>query len=95
MATKTISIELDVYERLKNLKSTPSESFSQVLRRSLTGPTYWTAGDLVRAIERGEWKRIGLTDDEIRAIEEADHTDFPDIEDWDAVCRSSSLILAF
>ncbi len=34
MATKNITIEIDVYERLKALKET-SESFSQVLRRTL------------------------------------------------------------
>jgi predicted CopG family antitoxin len=35
MATKTISIELDVYDRLRALRESPSESFSQVLRREL------------------------------------------------------------
>ena len=34
MATKTISIELDVYERLKRAKRSPRESFSSVLRRA-------------------------------------------------------------
>jgi predicted CopG family antitoxin len=34
MATKTISIELDVYERLKWAKRTERESFSSVLRRA-------------------------------------------------------------
>lgn len=33
MATKTISVELDAYQLLKRAKQTPSESFSQVVRR--------------------------------------------------------------
>lgn len=34
MATKTISLELDAYEKLKRAKSTPRESVSMVIRRA-------------------------------------------------------------
>ena len=33
MATKTIPLEIDAYERLKRAKRTPRESFSEVVRR--------------------------------------------------------------
>lgn len=33
MAIKTISLELDAYEKLKRAKRTPRESFSSVVRR--------------------------------------------------------------
>ena len=35
MATKTISLELDAYERLRKARRTPSESFSSVVRRAV------------------------------------------------------------
>ncbi|MCB1102272.1 MAG: hypothetical protein KDL10_07910, partial [Kiritimatiellae bacterium] len=33
MPTKTITLELDAYERLKAAKRSPRESFSEVVRR--------------------------------------------------------------
>jgi hypothetical protein len=83
MSTKTISIELDVYERLKSLRSTPSESFSKVLRRALPGPDYWTAGDLLHAIESGEWDGLGLGEEGIRLVEEAGRSDAPPDDPWE------------
>ncbi len=35
MATKTISLELDAYEKLKRAKRSPRESFSMVVRRAV------------------------------------------------------------
>jgi predicted CopG family antitoxin len=77
MATKTISIELDVYERLRHLKSGPGESFSQVLRRELPEPQYWTAVDFLQAIESGAWKGLGLSEKGLQIVEEADRMDAP------------------
>jgi hypothetical protein len=72
MATKTISIEIDVYDRLKALKQTSSESFSQVLRRELSPPRGISAKDLLRLIEDGSYPQLGLTDDEVDSIENID-----------------------
>ena len=52
MATKTISIEVDVYDMLRDLKATPSESFSQVLRRELSRPKGMLASDLLHRANR-------------------------------------------
>lgn len=69
MATKTISIEIDVYERLRSLRKAPSESFSQVLRRELSRTGSITAGELLkRALSEEE---LRFTEDEIQAIEDA------------------------
>ena len=72
MATKTISIEIDVYDRLKALKQTSSESFSQVLRRELSPPRGIRAQHLLRMIEDGSYPQLGLTDAEADAITSID-----------------------
>ncbi len=56
MATKTISIMDDVYERLKALKS-PDESFSDTLRRITS-----SRADIMEFA--GAWKHISDTDAE-------------------------------
>lgn len=72
MATKTISIDIDVYERLKALRSTPSESFSKVLRRALPVRTGLTGAEILGMIESGAYPKVGWTDEEIDAIENVD-----------------------
>jgi hypothetical protein len=79
MATKTISIEIDVYERLRALKASPSESFSQVLRRQLATVGGLPAAELSRrAKQPGGF--LGLTEKELRRIEEsrAEHKEWSD-----------------
>jgi predicted CopG family antitoxin len=57
MAVKTITIELDAYERLKSFKAGPTESFSQVIRRLGPRESGATAGEILRRAE--ERARIG------------------------------------
>jgi predicted CopG family antitoxin len=58
MATKTISLELDAYERLRKARRTPSESFSSVVRRAVFPGTSCTAGEVLenarRRLEEGK-----------------------------------------
>ena len=70
MTTKTISIEIDVYEQLKALKATPSESFSQVLRRQLPVARGLPAYELLR---RSKQKKgfLGISEPDLRRIETA------------------------
>lgn len=51
MATKTISLELDAYEKLKRAKRGPRESFSSVVRRARWDDST-TAGELVDVLRK-------------------------------------------
>ncbi len=47
MATKTITLELDAYEKLKAAKLNAKESFSQVVRRTVFQKPVTTGRDLL------------------------------------------------
>ena len=51
MSTKTISIDLVAYERLKNARLGPKDSFSQVIRRAQWEQEAKTCGGLLAALE--------------------------------------------
>jgi len=48
MPTKTISLELDAYERLRAAKRTERESFSEVVRRAIWPEDGITGADLLK-----------------------------------------------
>lgn len=52
MATKTISLELDAYERLRKARRTPSESFSSVVRRAVFPGGPHTAAEVLDMVRR-------------------------------------------
>ena len=47
MATKTVSLELDAYERLRRFKHSPRESFSEVVRRAVWPDAPPSAADIL------------------------------------------------
>ena len=51
MATKTISLELDAYEKLKRAKRSPRESFSAVVRRGRWAHETTTGQEVLAALE--------------------------------------------
>ena len=51
MATKTISIDLHAYERLRNARRMPDESFSKVIKRAVWPPAPRTAAAMLAALE--------------------------------------------
>jgi len=50
MATKTISLELDAYEKLRRAKRRPSESFSAVVRRAVFPGQPYKAAELLEVL---------------------------------------------
>ena len=51
MVTKTISIDLEAYERLRNARRSPDDSFSKVIKRAVWPPAPRTAAALLAALE--------------------------------------------
>lgn len=70
MAVKTITIELDAYERLKSFKSAPTESFSQVIRRLGPRESGSTAGEILRRAEERSRTGRGPSLQELNRAEE-------------------------
>jgi predicted CopG family antitoxin len=70
MATKTLSVDLEAYERLRRARVHEKESFSRVIKRALWLPSEGTAAemlDLVRA--RGD-SAGALSKDELDRLDE-------------------------
>lgn len=51
MPTKTISLEIDAYEKLRRAKNSSRESFSEVVRRGRWSDEEGTAAGLLAALE--------------------------------------------
>lgn len=72
MATKTISVHLEAYERLARAKRSRSESFSDVIMRARWDTEPVTAGAYVRLVrERGPLFETAELDD-MEAVKTAD-----------------------
>ena len=76
MATKTISLELDAYERLKAAKS-PGESFSDVVRRASFGKNPLTAQHLLSQLAK---RGAMFSESDLRNLEKT-HDDLSGLPD--------------
>jgi hypothetical protein len=78
MATKTISLEIDAYERLKASKK-PGESFSEVVRRAQFPDAVPTGNDLLDWMRKGG---SGVSNSYLTEVEEAEKNDLPPDDPW-------------
>jgi len=77
MATKTISIDLGAYARLRNARLRPDESFSQVIKRA-HWESHSTGAALLEALEKAPRpaKRV------LERLEKAQKNDEPPSDPW-------------
>ncbi|MBI4500604.1 MAG: antitoxin VapB family protein [Gemmatimonadetes bacterium] len=79
MSTKTISVRLDAYERLKRAKRDRSESFSEVIMRAHWDAEPVTAAGYLRLVrERGPLYRT----DELDRVAQLKENDRPPRDKW-------------
>ncbi len=76
MATKTISLKIAAYEKLKRAKRSPDESFSQVVLRGMWPEEPKTAGEFLEACRRRE-SVLSLED-----IDRSKSQDAPPVDKW-------------
>jgi hypothetical protein len=79
MATKTISLKDEAYDRLRTAKRFPGESFSDVVLRATWPEDTISAGDLLVAYRTG---RPGLSDDELDRLEALKDVEAPPEDKW-------------
>lgn len=79
MATKTISLRIEAYEKLRAARRFPDESFSQVVLRAIWPQDTVTGRELLRQMdERGPL----LRGEELDRIEELKRSDPPPEDKW-------------
>lgn len=78
MATKTISIDLEAYERLRHARRTRTESFSSVIKRAHWPAPARSAAALLDALERTP----AMDDATLDRLERAQAEDHPPEDPW-------------
>ena len=83
MTTKTITLELDAYEKLRRAKRSPRKSFSSVVRRAVIPDEPNTAAELLEWM-RGRMKAGGMPLDEaaLERLDEAQEKPRVSQRDW-------------
>ncbi|MDP2954874.1 MAG: antitoxin VapB family protein [Longimicrobiales bacterium] len=80
MATKTISVDLEAYERLRRARRSPDESFSRVIKRATWESPPRTAAYFLEAL-----RATPLVDEEtLDRLDAAQGEDTPPEDPWHA-----------
>ena len=79
MATKTISVDLEAYERLRSARLQEQESFSKVIKRATWPKEKGTAGALAKWLRQNPAR---LSDQEIEYLDRAQLEDAPSPDKW-------------
>jgi hypothetical protein len=79
MASKTITLKLEAYNRLKAARRYPTESFSEVVLRASWPADTATGRDLVRLFRSG-WPQ--LAKGAIEQVAAAKAADTPPVDKW-------------
>lgn len=85
MASKTISIDVEAYERLRRARRARGESFSMVIKRAIWPTPQRTAGALLDAIQALPPVDEAVLD----RLEHAQRTDLPPEDPWPDASRST------
>jgi hypothetical protein len=78
MATKTISIDLEAYERLRRARLSPDESFSRVIKRARWRDESKTAAGLLSALHEAPPPDPAV----LERLDEAQRADAPPEDPW-------------
>jgi hypothetical protein len=79
MATKTISLKVEAWERLRRARRHPGESFSEVVLRARWDDAPLTAGALLAHVrERGPL----YTEEDLARLDEGQRADRPPADKW-------------
>lgn len=81
MGTKTISLKVEAYNRLRGARRYPDESFSEVVLRATWPEDTVTAGECLRLLRSGGTR---LSEDELGHVEDLERLDRPPEDKWAA-----------
>jgi predicted CopG family antitoxin len=79
MPTKTISLKIEAYQRLRSVRRYPDESFSDIVLRATWPEETLTAGDLLEHLRSTQ---PVLTQEALDRIDAASRSDAPPDEKW-------------